>query len=108
MQRDKDPGDLAGDLRRRLRGAGKEGEREALTRGPGMAAGEVSACVRRALRAEGGWQVGLGRDAVGAAQEREKETGHARGAARAAERGERELGLARVGPRGGRGGGGLG
>ena len=32
----------------------------------------------------------------------------ARGAAWAAEGGERELGLAQVGPRGGRGGGGLG
>ena len=62
-QRDKDPGDLAGDLGRPLRGAGKEGERKALTRGPGVAAGVVSACVRRALRAERGWQVGLGRDA---------------------------------------------
>ena len=62
-----------------------------MTRGPGVAAGEVSACVRRALRAERGWQVGLRRDAVGAAQEREKETGRARGTARAAEGGEREL-----------------
>jgi hypothetical protein len=48
-----------------LSGAGKEGERKALTRGPGVAAGEVSACVRRALRAKRGWQVGLRRDAVG-------------------------------------------
>ena len=46
-----------------MRGAGKEGERKALTHGPGVAAGAVSVCVRRALRAERGWQVGLGRDA---------------------------------------------
>ena len=49
-QQDKDPGDLAG----------KEWERRALTRGPGMAAGAVSACVRRALRAERRWRVGSG------------------------------------------------
>ena len=62
-QWDKDPSDLAGDLGRLLRGDGKEGEGKALTRGPGVAAGEVSACVQRALRAERGLQVGLGRDA---------------------------------------------
>ena len=59
-QQDKDPGDLAGDLGRPLRGAGKEVERRALTRGPGVAAGAVSACVWRALRAERRWRVGSG------------------------------------------------
>ena len=39
MRRDRDPGELAGDPGRPLRGAGTEGERRALTRGPGVAAG---------------------------------------------------------------------
>jgi len=39
LRRDRDPGELAGDPGRPLRGAGTEGERRALTRGPGVAAG---------------------------------------------------------------------
>jgi len=40
-QRDRDPGDLAGDLGRWLRGAGKERERKVLTGGVGLSAGEA-------------------------------------------------------------------
>ena len=47
-QRDKDPGDLAGDLGRPCV-AGKGGERRALTRGPSVAE-----------RGRGRWQVGKG------------------------------------------------
>ena len=54
MRRDKDPGDLAGDLGRSLRGAGKEGERRALTRGPGVAAGVARGAGRRGPRPRGG------------------------------------------------------
>ena len=68
LRRDKDLGDLAGDLGRPLRGAGKEGERRELTRGPGVAAGVARGAGRRGLRPRGGLGCARG---VGRSERRE-------------------------------------
>ena len=94
MRRDRDPGDLTGDPERPLRGAGKEGERRALTRGACGSASEL-----------GRWQVGQGRSVGAGASARCARAGLERAAKRA---GPRHRTGRVAGPRWGAGCGALG